>query len=654
MDAQKRRHIAVMFTDVAGYTSLMEANEEKAIELLQKNRRIHQICIENHNGVLIKEMGDGCLVSFDLASDAVRCAKAIQHEAHRQTIPLKIGIHEGEMMFHGKDILGDGVNVASRLQEMGKSGCIYISEIVYHDIKNKSGLHAKYIGENNLKGISKPVKVYEIFLGDLADKARMKRKSNSEANKKSIIVLPFENMSPDPDQEYFSDGLTEEIITDLSYIENLLVISRSSAMTFKGSNKKITDIAREVNVRYVLEGSVRKAGNNLRIIAQLIDAETDTHLWAEKYTGTLDDIFDIQEQVSRSIADSLKMKLGQTTEEKLSDKAIKDPYVYELYLKARYEDWQFNEASLNKGEKLLQEGLKLGGENALLYAELSHTYVQYVNNLLKDPESYPELLDISDKYAKKALKINPNLAVAHYAQGLVLYQSCNPKAAIQCFERAITIEPNHSESMLYLVLGFMYAATGLNLSKSFNLLEKGKKLDPVSPVSKTGQGWRLLFTGEYQEMVDEFEEWKLVMEEIKSPTSIWFAWLHGLNKDFNESFRIIEWVVSHHPGHIMASLGQFMKYAWLKEKDKALATVNKTLEMAVWWDDCYSLNMAEGYAVLEEYDEAFRFLNRAIDYGFTNIDYLTKYDHFLENLRSDKRFGLCLKKAESILDSLKM
>jgi len=632
---------------------LMEANEAHAFKTLQKNREIHQSCIENHKGTLIQEMGDGCLVSFDLASDAVRCAKAIQRKAYKQEIPLTIGIHEGEMIVHGKDIFGDGVNVAARLQDIAKTGCIYISEIVYHDIKNKTDLFVKYIGENELKGISKPVNVYEIIMDDLEDKVMMKSEPKNHVDKKSIIVLPFDNMSPDPDQEYFSDGLTDEIITDLSYINDLQVISRSTAMTFKGSKKKITEIANEVTVRYVLEGSVRKAGNNLRIIAQLIDARTDTHIWAEKYNGTLDDIFDFQEKVSLSIADALKIKLGQSTKNKISDKSIVDPIVYDIYLKARYETWQFSETSIRKSEKLLLQGLDLGGDNELLYTELCHANVQYVNNLLKDPNEYPELLAKADEFAKSALKVNPNSAVAHYAQGLALFQSCHLKEAIQSYERAIEIEPNTSESMIFLILGYLYASTGLNMGKSFDYLERCKILDPATPLAKSSQGWRLIYTGEHQKMVEAFEEWQQVMEQVKSPTSICFAWFHGLNKDFDESSRIINWVISEYPGHIMASLGQFLKYSWLMDKNKALDSVSDNLEKAAWYDDLYAIMMADGYAVLEEYDQAFRFLNRAIDYGITNIDFLTKYDHFLENLRSDERFNASLEKAREITASLK-
>ena len=470
---------------------------------------------------------------------------------------------------------------------------------------------------------------------------------------KSIIVLPFENMSSDPDQEYFSDGLTEEIITDLSYIPGLLVISRNSAMTFKGNRKKTNEIARDVNVRYVLEGSVRKSGNKIRITAQLIDALTDTPIWANKYDGTLDDIFNIQDKVSVSIADSLKIKLSEREQQQILGQKFKNPLVYEIYLKAKYEDWQFNEISLRKGEELLMQGLKLPGDNALLYAELSHVTIQYVNNLLKDPEAYPELIKKAYKYAEKAVSLNPLSATAYSAKALSLFQSCNPVESFRNFKKAVEIEPNHSDSMLYLLLGYLYASTGLDMHKSEILLEKCRIMDPLTPISKTSHGWRFVYLGKFSEAIEEFTEWQRVMEQIKSPANLWFAWFNGLNKNFIDSNRIIDGLITNHPDHIMASLGRFMKYSWLREKQNALASINSSLEKAAWWDDAYSLMMAEGFAVLEEYDKAFLWLNRAIDYGITNIPFLTEYDHFLENLRKDERFDTCLQKAKGIIESLK-
>ena len=191
--------------------------------------------------------------------------------------------------------------------------------------------------------------------------------------------MPFENISPDPDQEYFSDGLTEEIITDLSYIHELLVISRSSVMTFKGTKKKITEIAKELNVRYVLEGSVRKAGNKLRITAQLIDAMTDTHLWAEKYNGTLDDVFDIQEKVSRSIADELQIILSSEEKKKIQERPIDNVLAYDFYLRAIREIYSFSKDRLDYALELLNKGLDIIGENAVIYAGIAYTYSQYAN-----------------------------------------------------------------------------------------------------------------------------------------------------------------------------------------------------------------------------------------------------------------------------------
>ena len=469
---------------------------------------------------------------------------------------------------------------------------------------------------------------------------------------KSILVLPFENMSPDPDQEYFSDGLTEEIITDLSYIPELLVISRNSAMTFKGTRKKTNEIARDVNVRYVLEGSVRKSGNKFRITAQLIDALTDTHIWANKYDGDLDDIFDIQEKVSLSIADSLKIKFNEDTRQQRTGQTFKDPLVYEFYIKAKYEDWQFNEMNIRRGEELLNQGLKIAGDNALLYSELSHATIQYVNNLLKDPDTYPELIEKAYQYAEKAVSLNPVSATAHSAKAMALFQGCNPTESFKTFKKAIAVEPNHSDSMLFLLLGYLYAATGLDRYQAEVLMEKCKIMDPVSPLAKTSHGWRFVFLGQFQKAVVEFSEWQRVMEQINSPANIWFVWFHGLNNDFKESFRIVDQVISSHPKHLMAFLGSFMKYSWLKERQKAIDSVTEALEKAAWWDDFFSLTMAEGYSVIKEYDKAFHWLNRAIDYGITNIPFLTEYDHFLENLRSDERFTTCIQKAARILESL--
>jgi len=377
---EDRRLAAIMFTDIVGYTALMGRDEDKAFQILRKNREIQRPIIKKYRGEWLKEMGDGILASFHTSSDAVRCAGEIQNVANKAGISLRIGIHEGEVVFEGGDVLGDGVNVASRLEELAEEGCINISGAVYKDIKNKAGIEAKFIEEKTLKNVDDPIKIYTVTCKELSqDKSSRITSDSSITKRKSIIVLPFINMSPDPDQEYFSDGLTEEIITDLSHIHNLLVISRSSAMTFKGTKKKISEIVDEVNVRYVLEGSVRKAGNNLRITAQLIDALTDTHMWAEKYSGTLDDVFQIQEDVSKSIVETLKLMLSPEEETKLAERPIDDPLAVDCYMKASYEIMRFTESSIDGALEYLQNGLDIVGENPLIYAGMGYAHFHYVN-----------------------------------------------------------------------------------------------------------------------------------------------------------------------------------------------------------------------------------------------------------------------------------
>ena len=552
----------------------------------------------------------------------------------RKVIPILIGYLTAciaiiELSSNASDTFSISKETVKLLYLLSAAGIPLVIILPWHINKKKTGLRGE---ESDTEEIyTKP--------------------SIPKLQEKSIIVLPFENISPDPDQEYFSDGLTEEIITDLSYIDDLLVISRSSAMTFKGTKKTLKEVTNEVGVRYVLEGSVRKAGKNIRIVAQLIDGANDSHIWAEKYNGTLEDIFDIQEKVSFSIADALKIKFSEETQQKITTHSFKDPDVYEIYLQARNENWKFTESALNKGEELLKKGIKMAGDNDLLYTELCHVNVQYVNNLLKDPGTYSDLLLKANQYALKAVQTNPSSAQAYYARGMAMLQSCHPRETIENWNKAIEIDPNHPEPMLFLLQGFMYSVTGLDLKEAEALMRKAGEMDPLNLLTKTGQGWRLIYEGRFQEALDEFADWQLQLEQFNSTFLLFFVWQNGLNKDFKEAFRIADKISNDHPKHIASNLAQFIKHAWLKEKEIALKYLTKEVEQAAWWDDAYSLMMAECYSLLEEYDEAFKWLDRAIDYGVTNIPFLKEYNHFLDNLRSHNQFNSSLKRAGELLKS---
>ena len=329
-----RQLASIMFTDIVGYTALMGEDEQKAFAILNKNREIQKPVIEQFHGRFIKELGDGILASFPSASDSVYAALKIQENCRAEGIfQLRIGIHLGEVLFEQKDVFGDGVNIASRIQAIALPGSIYISESVQLNVSNKAGIVTRFIKPEMLKNVKDPVRIYEVLLpSSTVEKSVANEPQKFHEN--SIAVLPLANMSNDPDQDYFCDGVSEEIINALTQLNNLRVIARTSAFSFKGKNQDIKEIGRVLDVNNILEGSVRKSGNRLRITIQLIRVSDSSHLWSNRYDRELEDIFAIQDDIAQNVATALKGYL--TTEEKL---VIRRPETiveaYEYFLKGR-------------------------------------------------------------------------------------------------------------------------------------------------------------------------------------------------------------------------------------------------------------------------------------------------------------------------------
>jgi TolB-like protein len=360
---------AVMFTDIVGYSSLMSKDESLALEVLQKNLEIHEKAVLNHNGSYIKNIGDGTLSIFKSSFDAVSCAIEIQENCcTEQDLQVRIGIHTGEVIIQDDDVLGDVVNIAFRIESSGVPGGIFISEKVFDDIRNKSHIAVEFIGVKRMKNIPNPMKVYSASSSEQSQSTSENVNRYIKEKEKSLIVMPFDNISQDPDLEYFSDGLTEEIITDLSHFNDLSLTSRSSAMTFKGTSKKITEIAFDMGVNYVLEGSVRISGNNVRITAQLIDAIKDIHLWAAKYNGTFDDIFDLQERVACNIAEEVANELCIKKKYNKSMKSIPGARLFEGIPQNQTTIWGRMKNTLERTMNYCLYGFDLFGKNEVLYS----------------------------------------------------------------------------------------------------------------------------------------------------------------------------------------------------------------------------------------------------------------------------------------------
>jgi adenylate cyclase len=501
---EERRHIAVMFTDIVGYTALMGSDEDKAFDMLKRNHTIHATLIEKHNGTLIKEVGDGTLASFPLASDAVRCAMDIQREAKSQNIPLKIGVHQAELVMVGDDILGDGVNVASRLQEVSQEGCITISGKVYSDIKNKPDISTKFIGDKKLKGVDDPVKVYEVLCeGEKVEaKESLPPKKQSkqtyyfiggvlilivavvlgwyffpkhqptiveEEYGKSIAVLPFKDLSAEMNNQYFCDGIMEGILNHLSKIKDLRVASRTSVEQFREVIPQVQDIAKQLNVTYLLEASVFKSEDKIRVTAQLINAINDEHLWSEQYDRELEDVFAVMSDISQEVASEVKVVIAPEVKDKIESIPTENLEAYDLYLRGREyftRYWQIgNSADRRTAIHLFQQAIDLDSEFAAAYIPLGHlvAYQLFLEETSLEDVFEESLNDTLLYYINKALSFDPDLADAYGLLGNYYYQIYGDyDKSNEMFKKAIELNPNYIDATWRM---------GLNNYESGNYIE---------------------------------------------------------------------------------------------------------------------------------------------------------------------------------------
>ena len=455
--------------------------------------------------------------------------------------------------------------------------------------------------------------------------------SVSEKKEKSIVVLPFDDMSPNKDNEYFSDGLTEEIITDLSHIHDLRVISRNSAMMLKGTRKETKNIARELNVQYVLEGSVRKAGDNLRITAQLINALTDDHLWAEKYSGTLDDIFDIQEKVSRSIVDALKLKLNPEESRKIAERPIDNVQAYELHLRARYDMLLFTEEAIGRALQLIKNGLEIIGENEIFYADLGLVYLLYYEFISKEDRSF---FDKADDCVKKVFALNPESSHGHCLKGNLYLRRGNIQEAAKEFRRALAIDPFEPNSLCRL--GWVYALSGKGFTAR-SLFCMLLEIDPLTPLNHMILGALELVEGKFNTGLKHIVR----AHELERENPLFRYWYaKGLAYDhrYEEAYRLFNLIEKDTNASLFAKLGTFFKYALQGKKEEALQSATDDLKSVVKEDEFYPIWMAESYALIEEKEEAIDWLEHGISYGFIHYPWLSENDPFLNNIRGEERF----------------
>src|SRR5947209_1572856 len=505
---EHRKLTAIMFTDMVGYSALAERNEELALELLEEHRRLLRSIFPKHRGSEIKTIGDGFLVEFSSALAAVQCGIEIQEMIAKRNsanppqgiFEVRIGIHAGDVVRRDDDVIGDGVNIAARIEPLAEAGGICISQQVFDQVENRVAKSLKRMGQVKLKNMVRPLEVYGVVCeGAAPGPPDLTQDAKSSETQKSIAVLPFLNMSSDPENEYLSDGLTEDLIMAFSQLKGLRVPARTSSFAFKGKNEDIRQIGQQLNVNTILEGSVHKVGNRLRITAQLINVADGDHLWSHKFDREMQEVFAIQDEITRAIVRALEMQLIGAGDQPLAKHGTYNTDAYQLYLQARYHFYKFTGEGLKRCIECCKKALEIEPSYALAYAGLSLSYqTGWFYGFLSFEEKLAAI-GPHDLFAEKAVELDPNLAETQTALAIVRCWNLRDwSGGEDCFKRAIELNPNYvtAHEHYALFLGCMRRT-----DEAITHARLAQQLDPLSPMIVMHTGLAYLFIHRYDLML---------------------------------------------------------------------------------------------------------------------------------------------------------
>jgi adenylate cyclase len=505
---QERRLGAIMFTDVVGYTSITERDENTSLRILDEHRTLLARIFPKYSGEVVKTMGDAFLVEFASAVEAVNCAVEIQGEmskfnegrAKGEAVTIRIGIHVGDVVHSQNDILGDAVNVAARVEPVAEPGGICVTRQVVDQVRGKVQYQIVNLGTRELKNIKNPVELYKVMSSSTF------RTESETLDPRRVAVLPLANMSPDPNDKYFAEGLTEELISTISRIGELSVISRTSVTKYRDTVLSIGQIGQELAAGSIIEGSIRKAGNTVRVTAQLIQADNDRHLWSQSYDRDMTDVFAIQADIAERVAEALKIRLLSNEKESVEKRATSSPEAYTLYLKGRYFWNERTESGLKNAVKYFQEAIKVDSNFAMAYSGLADAYLIMSDyGWMDNVEASP----LAKRNAMKALEIDDSLAEAHASLGLY-YQECWQFDLSQKeLERAIELRPNYPAAYHWYAISLSFLKKH---EESKKMLERERLLDPFSRVANMSIGVNLYYLRKFEESLEQLD--KVIAENL--------------------------------------------------------------------------------------------------------------------------------------------
>ncbi len=497
----KRKLVAILSADVKGYSRLMGEDEDATVSTLTAYREIMTTLIKKHQGRVVDSPGDNLLAEFTSVVNAVRCGVETQDELtirndvlpENRKMEFRIGVHLGDVIVEGERIYGDGVNMAARIEGLAEGSGISISGTVYDSIENKLDLDYKFQGEHTVKNIKKPVRVYRVrkkFAITVSGDDRQYKLPD----RPSIAVLPFVNISGDPEQEYFSDGITEDLITDLSKASGLFVIARNSVFTFKGMAVRVKELGQKLGVRYVLEGSVRKVGNRVRITAQLVDASTEGHLWAEKYDRDLIDIFSLQDEVTQKIVAALKVKLTEDEQKSIVYKDTNNLEAYDYNLRGLESVNRYTKESIAEARQMLEKAINIDPKYASAYSNLGKCHwAGWANGWSQNPQ----LLEHAFELSQRAIALDDSLTSARVVlSDVYLWEKLHDRA-IAVIERAVKLNPNCADAIEQQGEILIWAGRP---QEGMELVRKAMRLNPIYPV------WYLWNLGHAYFLTDQHEE----------------------------------------------------------------------------------------------------------------------------------------------------
>jgi len=492
-----------MFTDMVGYTALGQRNESLSLALVEEQRKLIRPILTRHNGREIKTIGDAFLVDFPNALDAVRCAYDIQRAIRefnislpeKRRIHLRVGVHLGDVVESEEDISGDAVNVASRIEPLAEDGGVCVTRQVYDHVQNKFELKLVTLGVKPLKNVTVPIEVYKMVMPWNVETSS----ASAQLDKNRIAILPFANMSPDPADEYFADGLTEELIDRLAQIRELEVIARTSVMSYKKKEKKAAEIASELSVGSLVEGSVRKAGNKIRVTAQLINGATDGHLWSSHYDRHLDDIFAVQSEIAEKVAGELKVRLVDSEKETLEKKPTENTEAYTCFLRGRELYKEETETAFRKALSLFEKSIELDPRFARAYVGVADCHLS-LNGIGYESDDIAR--PIVKNSLERAIAFDPNLSEAHATLCLMYFNEDDSMHAEAEARRALELNPSLPDP--HNMLSELAALRG-DRGEMVGHMEASYRLDPIRPHLIWLLGTVYLYVGREEEAL---ELWK--------------------------------------------------------------------------------------------------------------------------------------------------